>query len=69
MAAFKVVIADSPTADHDVEEAAFAVSGLAITSLVLALVGSFTIVGSLAAIGAGYLALRQIGRAPDRIGG
>jgi D-3-phosphoglycerate dehydrogenase / 2-oxoglutarate reductase len=30
MAAFKVVIADSPTADHDVEEAAFAVSGLAL---------------------------------------
>jgi hypothetical protein len=46
-----------------------AVSGLAITSLVLALVGSFTIVGSLAAVGVGYLGLRQIARAPDRIGG
>ena len=33
MAAFKVVIADSPTADHDVEEAAFAASGLALDSV------------------------------------
>ncbi|MGI9145479.1 MAG: C-terminal binding protein [Chloroflexota bacterium] len=30
MPPFKVVIADSPSADHDVEEAAFAASGLAV---------------------------------------
>ncbi len=30
MAPFKVVIADSPSADHDVEKAAFAASGLAL---------------------------------------
>ncbi|MDQ6670472.1 MAG: C-terminal binding protein [Chloroflexota bacterium] len=30
MSAFKVVIADSPTAEHDVEDATFAASGLAV---------------------------------------
>src|SRR4051794_647426 len=45
------------------------VSGLAIASVILALVGGFTVVGSLVAIGLGYLALRQIARAPDKVGG
>lgn len=44
-------------------------SGLALTSLILALVGAFTFVGSLAAVVVGFLAQRQIARAPDRIGG
>jgi hypothetical protein len=45
------------------------VSALALGSLVLALVGGFTIIGSLAAVGLGYLALRQIMREPDKLGG
>jgi hypothetical protein len=44
-------------------------SGWAITSLVLALVGAFTVVGTLLAIGCGMVALRQIARQPDRLGG
>jgi hypothetical protein len=44
------------------------ISGLALTSLILALVGAFTPI-SLAAIGVGYLALRQISRTPDRLSG
>src|SRR5262249_23643902 len=44
-------------------------SGFAITSLVLALVGAFTVVGTLAAIGFGTLALRQIRTRPDEIAG
>jgi hypothetical protein len=44
-------------------------SGLAITSLILAMVGAFTIVGSLAAIVVGFLAMRQIAREPERFSG
>lgn len=44
-------------------------SGLALASLLLALVGAFTFVGTLAAIVSGYLALRQIERAPHALGG
>jgi hypothetical protein len=45
------------------------ISGLALTSLILAIVGAFTIVGSLAAIVVGYFAMRQIAREPDRFAG
>ena len=45
------------------------VSGLAVTSLILALVGGFTIVGSLAAVAVGFLAIKQITREPDKIDG
>jgi hypothetical protein len=45
------------------------VSGMALTSLILALVGAFTLVGSLAAVVVGYLALRRIAQAHQRIGG
>jgi hypothetical protein len=45
------------------------VSGLALTSLILALVGAFILPVSVAAIAVGYLAMRQIARAPDRLGG
>jgi hypothetical protein len=45
------------------------ISGLAIASLILAMVGAFTIVGSLAAIVVGYFAMRQIAREPERFSG
>ncbi len=45
------------------------VSGLALTSLILALVGAVTVVGSVAAVVVGYLAQRQIARAPDKVAG
>ncbi len=45
------------------------ISGLALTSLILALVGGCTVVGSLAAIVVGYFAMRQIAREPERFGG
>jgi len=45
------------------------INGLAVTSLILALAGGFTILGPLAAIPVGLLAIRQIGRDPDKIGG
>src|SRR5438067_12408526 len=38
------------------------VSGLAVLSLTLAMVGAFTVVGSLAAIAVGLLALREIAK-------
>src|SRR5262245_48041320 len=44
-------------------------SGLAIASLMLALVGAFTVVGTVAAVGLGALALRQIRKRPDEIAG
>src|SRR5262245_10948275 len=44
-------------------------SGLAIASLVLALVGAFTLVGTLAAIVSGLLAIIQISRHRDRLAG
>jgi hypothetical protein len=45
------------------------ISGLALASLIVALVGAFTVVGSLAAVALGLLAVRQIAREPDRLGG
>src|SRR6516162_804751 len=45
------------------------VSGLAVTSLATALVGGFTVLGSLAAIPIGILAIKQINRDPEKIGG
>jgi hypothetical protein len=45
------------------------VSGLAVLSLALALVGAFTIVGTLAAIGVGIIALRRIARQPNKLDG
>jgi hypothetical protein len=44
-------------------------SGLAIASLVLALVGAFTLIGTLAAIVCGLLALVTIGRSGGRLAG
>src|SRR5262249_37480062 len=44
-------------------------SGLAIASLMLALVGAFTVVGTVAAVGLGALALRQIRKRPEEIAG
>src|SRR5262245_31500652 len=46
-----------------------ATSGLAIASLVLALVGAFTLVGTLAAIVCGVLAIVQVSRHRDRLAG
>jgi hypothetical protein len=45
------------------------VSGLAVLSLTLAIVGAFTIVGTLAAIGIGIIALRRIARQPTKLDG
>jgi Domain of unknown function (DUF4190) len=45
------------------------VSGLALTSLILALAGIFTLIGSVAAVVLGYLAAQQIARSPDRYSG
>jgi len=44
-------------------------SGYAVASLILALVGAFTLVGTLAAIICGAMALGQIRRSPQEIGG
>jgi hypothetical protein len=44
-------------------------SGLAVASLIVALVGGFTVIGGLAAVGIGMAALRNIARAPDKLGG
>jgi hypothetical protein len=45
------------------------VSGLAVLSLTLAIVGGFTIVGTLAAIGVGMIALRRIAGQPSKLDG
>lgn len=45
------------------------VSGLALTSLVVALIGAFTLVGGLVAVALGYFAQRRIEREPGRFGG
>jgi hypothetical protein len=58
-----------PTAATAVQEAARQTSGWAITSLVLALIGAFTVIGTLLAIGCGIIAQRQIDRQPDKIAG
>src|SRR5262245_24026439 len=44
-------------------------SGLALTSLILALVGAFTIIGTVLAVLTGALALRQVGRSQGRLAG
>ena len=44
-------------------------SGLALTAMILALVGAWVPLVPLAGIAVGYQALRQIRRAPERIGG
>src|SRR6516164_7782191 len=44
-------------------------SGLAVLSLTLALVGAFTIVGTLAAIVVGVFALRELGSKSGKLGG
>jgi hypothetical protein len=44
-------------------------SDLALASLLLALIGAFTIVGTIAAVACGFLALAQIRRAKGEIGG
>jgi hypothetical protein len=44
-------------------------SGLALASFLLALIGAFTIVGTLAAMVCGFLALRAIERSPQPLGG
>jgi hypothetical protein len=44
-------------------------SGLAELSLILALVGAFTLVGTLAAIGVGVLALKEIGAKSNKLNG
>jgi hypothetical protein len=44
-------------------------SGLALGSLILALVGAFTVLGPLVAAGLGLLALRQIRQHPDEVAG
>src|SRR5947209_5410146 len=45
------------------------VSGLALTAMILVLVGAWVPLVPLAGIAVGYRALRQIRRAPDRLGG
>jgi hypothetical protein len=44
-------------------------SGFALTSLILALVGAFTVLGTLAAVVFGVIALVQIGKHSDRVAG
>ncbi len=44
-------------------------SGFALTSLTLALVGGFTVIGPLAAVGFGFLGLRDVARKPDQVAG
>jgi hypothetical protein len=44
-------------------------SGFALASLLLALVGAFTVVGTILAVVCGVTALKQIRRAPEQIGG
>jgi hypothetical protein len=44
-------------------------SGLALSSMVLALVGAFTVVGTVAAVLVGVLALQQISKRADRFAG
>ena len=44
-------------------------SGLALASLLLALIGAFTLVGSLLAMAYGLWGLKQIRRTPEQIGG
>ncbi len=44
-------------------------SGFALTSLILALVGAFTFVGTILAVVFGVLALRDIARRPDQVTG
>jgi hypothetical protein len=44
-------------------------SGLALASLILALVGAFTVVGTIVAVVLGFLALRQIRRQPELLTG
>src|SRR5262245_54720515 len=44
-------------------------SGLALASLILALVGAFTVIGTLAAVVVGVLALRQIAKRPEQLRG
>lgn len=44
-------------------------SGWASASLVVALAGAFTVLGSLAAVALGALALKQIARSPEPLGG
>jgi hypothetical protein len=44
-------------------------SGLALTSIVLALVGAFTVLGTILAVVLGAIALFQIARKPDRLSG
>lgn len=44
-------------------------SGLALASLILALVGAFTVVGTIVAVVLGVLALRQIRRSPEVLTG
>ncbi len=51
------------------EEVTQRTSGYALTSLVLAMVGAFTIVGTLAAIIFGFLGLVQIRKHPERVAG
>jgi hypothetical protein len=44
-------------------------SGLALASLLLALIGAFTLLGTVLAVACGLLGLKQIRRAPEQIGG
>jgi uncharacterized protein DUF4190 len=44
-------------------------SGLALASLTLALIGAFTVIGTMVAVVLGFLALRQIRRQPDLLTG
>lgn len=44
-------------------------SGLALSSFLLAVIGSFTFIGTIAAVVCGYLALRDIQHAPKPLGG
>src|SRR5436190_19029728 len=44
-------------------------SGLALASFLLAIIGAFTFVGTVAAVVCGYFALRDIQRAPTPLGG
>jgi hypothetical protein len=60
---------DRPVRVPNLERGPLRTSGLALASIILALVGAFTIVGTLAAIALGGVALATIVRNPDRVTG
>src|SRR5207248_9870045 len=60
---------DRPLTAPGLDRVPLRTSGLAIASVVLALVGAFTLLGTLAAVALGGVALINIAQNPDRVTG